>query len=95
LSVAQQTFPFVAIAGSTSLVGLHAVMPDGCPVCGAHHAVLGSSKATHAACFRCAQCDRHRGWASAAFTGFVESIIDQFGRPTAPILVRRSSGGLR
>ena len=90
----QKSFPFITTP-STSLVGIRVTMPDGCPVCGAHEATLGSSKAMHAACFRCAQCDRHRGWASAAFTGFIGGIIDEFGRPTEPILVRRNSGGLR
>jgi hypothetical protein len=84
----QITFPFVTTS-STSLIGIRITMPDGCPVCDSHQAVLGSSKAMHAACFRCEQCDRHRGWASAAFSGLVQGIIDQFGRPVEPITVRR------
>jgi hypothetical protein len=79
---------FAATAPSTSLIGLAVLMPSDCPACGARAAVLGSSRAMHHAAIRCAECDRHRGWVSAAFAAFVGAIVDEFGRPTEPIVLR-------
>jgi hypothetical protein len=83
---------FAATAPSTSLIGLAVLMPSDCPACGARAAVLGSSRAMHHAAIRCAECDRHRGWVSAAFAAFVGAILDEFGRPTAPIILRSRGG---
>ena len=40
---------------------------------------------------RCSDCDRFRGWMSGETFAFITTIIDQFGRPTEPIVVRGSS----
>jgi hypothetical protein len=84
-------FDMFATAPSTSLVGLQILMSGRCQFCGSNAGVLGSSRAMHYAAVICTRCNRHRGWLSRESASFINSIIDQFGRPTAPIVVRNKS----
>lgn len=61
-----------------------------CPDCGEAAVVIGSSAGPHVAGLRCICCDRHRGWLSKGAADFILAVIDQFGRPLAPIIVRDS-----
>ena len=77
-----------ATAPSTSLAGLQVLVSRRCITCGSNAAVLGSSRAMHHAAVLCDRCHRHRGWLGAESAQFINSIIDAFGRPTAPIIIR-------
>jgi hypothetical protein len=53
-----------------------------------HH---GEGKGPHAGALHCADCGQHRGWLSKTTAAWIESIINRFGAPTTPIVVRPSS----
>ena len=72
---------------STSVIGLIVTMPHAC-VCGATESVIGSSSGPHHGRLRCIGCDRHRGWLSGTTYRFITNVIDNFGRPVEPIVVR-------
>jgi hypothetical protein len=73
------------------LIGLPVIM-EGCPCqCGATTATLGSSKGPHSASVHCDGCGVHRAWISHATGSFILDIINKFGRPVEPIIIRRSS----
>lgn len=74
---------------STSALGILVAMPHACP-CGGGAAVIGSSCGPHHGRLICATCGRWRGWASAATFACIADVIDTAGRPTEPIVVRRS-----
>ena len=50
---------------------------------------LGASNGMHAANLTCASCGAHRGWLSKQTAQQIEAIIEKFGRPTEPIVLRR------
>jgi hypothetical protein len=52
-------------------------------------AILGYAAGPHAASLMCAHCGRHRGWLSKQTAGKIEAIIEKFGRPAEPIILRR------
>ncbi len=74
-------------APSTSMVGLLIRLPRECR-CGSVEFTIGSSKNFHHAGLFCADCGAHGGWMSGESFSFINGIIDQFGKPTAPIIVR-------
>ena len=74
------------IAPSTSVIGLHVILPRLCH-CGAITAVIGASVGPHYGSLRCPVCERHRGWVSSETYHFIINTIDSFGRPTEPITV--------
>jgi hypothetical protein len=77
---------------STSIVGLLVSMADRpCRTCGSTNFVVGAGKAMHAASVMCSACGRHGGWVSQASYAFINEVVDVFGRPEQPIIVRRSS----
>jgi len=79
----------IKTASSTSIIGLTVCMADRpCRHCGSKDFILGSSAGPHHARLSCAGCDRHAGWISGETRRFIDSIIDHFGRPDEPILVR-------
>jgi len=51
--------------------------------------VIGAAIGPHAGELLCAGCGKHRGWISKATGGWIESVIDRFGAPTSPIVIRR------
>jgi hypothetical protein len=71
-----------------SLVGLAITLPEQCPRCRGHAAVIGAGRGPHKASIMCV-CGRHLGWMSIATFNFVNATIQQFGRPSAPICVNR------
>jgi hypothetical protein len=80
-----------ATVASTSVRGLLVNLPGTC-LCGEAKAVIGSSSGPHYARVTCAACDRFRCWMSAESFAFVSNIIDEFGRPVEPIVVRPGQG---
>jgi len=76
-----------APAPSDPLHGLLARLPTACG-CSSELAVIGPGKAMHAASLRCADCEKHRGWVSQATHKSLTETINQFGRPTEPVILR-------
>jgi hypothetical protein len=68
--------------------GLAMQMPSVCQ-CGTALAVIGPGKGPHAAALHCAECDVHRGWVPHATHRFLIELINRFGQPAEPIVVRQ------
>jgi hypothetical protein len=75
---------------SSPLVGLHVITPKPC-ACTAIDAVIGSSCGPHHHQLRCTVCRRHRGWLVA----FIDRVVNTFGAPTTPIILRMSKNPSR
>jgi hypothetical protein len=75
-------------AAPDPLLGLSVELPGVCG-CAATTALIGTGTGPHRASLHCASCSRHRGWVTHTTAAFILKLIDQFGRPTEPIIVRR------
>jgi hypothetical protein len=80
--------PAAAAEPDNSLIGLAITLPDQCPRCCGHDAVIGAGRGPHKASIMCV-CGRHLGWMSLATFNFINATVQQFGRPTEPICVNR------
>jgi hypothetical protein len=78
-------------ADETTLVGLAVALPEQCPRCNGHTAVVGARRGPHAAALLCL-CGRHLGWMSHEAFSFLRETVRRFGRPTTPIQIRRTCG---
>jgi hypothetical protein len=74
-------------AASTSLIGMQVNLQRRPCLCGGVTITIGASVGPHYAALKCSACDRHRGWLSAETAHFLINIIDNFGRPTEPVVV--------
>jgi hypothetical protein len=72
----------------TTLVGLAITLPERCPRCSGHDAVIGTGRGPHKASIMCV-CSRRLGWMSVATFNFIAETVRQFGRPSEPISVNR------
>ena len=79
---------FGATTPSSSPVGLEVILPKPCRSCGPAITTVGSSKGPHHASVACSCCGIHRGWLSGETFQFLCDIIDNFGRPTEPVVIR-------
>ncbi len=79
---------FGSTVSSTSVLGLEVKMPWRPCQCGAVTATIGSSAGPHCASLHCTRCDSFQGWLCAESYYFVAGIVDHFGRPTDPIIVK-------
>jgi hypothetical protein len=70
-------------------MGLHVRLPTSCPRCGVIVAFISAGSGPHCATLRCVSCRVFRGWVARATYDFIIKIIDKFGRPIAPITIRR------
>jgi hypothetical protein len=61
-----------------------------CCQCGETVVVSGQGTGPHAACLRCASCDRHRGWLPKALTEFLAETIRLFGPLPDGITIRNN-----
>jgi hypothetical protein len=68
--------------------GLSVQMLSACH-CGATLAATGPGGGPHAASLHCEGCGVHRGWVSHATHRFLIELINKFGKPTEPIILRR------
>jgi len=75
-------------ASPDQLHGLLAQLPRPCR-CGGELAVIGPGKGPHAASLHCCECETHRGWIGHQTYKFLTGTLNQFGRPTEPIILRR------
>src|SRR5262249_25855518 len=72
----------------TTLVGLAIRLPEPCPRCSGHDAVIGTGRGPHKASIMCV-CGRHLGWMSTPTFHFLAETVRQFGRPSEDICVNR------
>jgi hypothetical protein len=78
----------------TNLVGLQvklARLIDQQKPCCRNLAIIGEGKGPHAGALHCVDCGNHRGWLSKTTAAWIETVINKFGAPTTPIVVRPSS----
>ena len=78
----------------TPLVGLRVKLD--CPAhrdqpCCRNFCTLTSRKGSHAAELLCVDCGQHRGWLSNTTAHWLENVIEPFGAPTTPVIVRKST----
>jgi hypothetical protein len=76
-----------ADADADPLLGLQVMMPGACSKCRHRMAVIG-----HATALTCARCRHARGRLAKQEADFINNIISTFGGPTAPIVLRQSTG---
>lgn len=74
---------------SSGVVGLEVILERPCR-CSESIAVAGSSAGPHHASLECASCGAHRGWLSGEAFRFLSDVIDSFGRPVAPVVIRHN-----
>src|SRR5690349_5096828 len=79
----------VATIPTTSILGLLVTLPSSraCTACGSINATVGSSGGPHYARYRCA-CGAFAGWMRGETYTFIRAIVDEFGRPDEPIIIR-------
>jgi hypothetical protein len=70
------------------LYGLSVRLPDACR-CRSYVAQIGAPVTPHLAELHCTSCSRHRGWLPREAHQFLTEVINKFGRPAAPITIRR------
>ena len=81
-------------APADPLRGLTVQLSDRCQ-CGSYDAVIGEGKGPHRASLFCSRCERHRGWMANEAHVFVTAVVKKFGKPTAPIRIRRNHEQIR
>jgi hypothetical protein len=90
-SITANPFAAAPAGGDATLVGLAITLPEHCPRCRGHDAVIGTARGPHKASIMCC-CGRHLGWMSHEAFGFLSATAHRFGRPTSPISIRRTRG---
>jgi hypothetical protein len=83
--------PIKAIADTVStpgpLIGLRVILPNTC-ACGAtHEATIGLGAELH-----CVACSTSRQWLGPRARAFLTEIVNRFGSPVEPIVIRRALG---
>ena len=78
-----------ALQEHNPLVGIDVRLPDRCKHCSSQLAVIGPSRPPHRASMNCKSCGSFRGWVSNVSFDFISKVVEQFGRPTEPILIHR------
>jgi hypothetical protein len=71
--------------------GLTVQLPKLCR-CRGQFASISTGGGPHAASLICCKCGVQRGWVSHATHKFLTEIVNKFGRPTEPIVLRRTGG---
>jgi hypothetical protein len=88
MSAAHLNMLGAAPVDDTTLVGLAITLPEQCPRCHGHDAVIGTGRGPHKAAIMCV-CGRHLGWMSVPTFNFIAETVRRFGRPSEPISVTR------
>ena len=73
--------------------GLLVQLPVACQ-CGGTLAVIGAGKGPHALATNCTACGAHRSWLSHMTHDFLTKLVNKFGRPTEPIVLRAPGKGM-
>lgn len=61
-----------------------------CAECGERAVIIDAGAGSHAAALRCACCGRHRGWLPTTVADFLTALVERFGRPSEPVVIRHS-----
>jgi hypothetical protein len=80
------------IAPGTSAIGLLVSLSREC-CCGSAQASIGSSPGFCGAVLICTNCNCHTGWLPGGSFAFIAGVIDPFGRPSEPIVIRSPNSG--
>ena len=92
--LALMQLPLPAVTGATSpLLGLQVKLErniDKTKPCHRNVATVHPGKGPHAGELRCADCDRHRGWLSKEAGEQLLAVIEKFGMPTEPLIIRKT-----
>jgi hypothetical protein len=62
-----------------------------CPHCSNKIAVIGRTTGPHFAELKCAACGTSCGWLSKSTASWLTTIINKFGAPTTPVILRRTT----
>jgi hypothetical protein len=57
--------------------------------CGSTVAVINQADGPHFGKLTCDSCGVHRGWLSKSTADWITAVINKFGAPTTPIVLRR------
>ncbi len=82
-----------ATTSSSPLIGMMVKLDrdiDRRDPCCQNLAVVTVGKGQHSAGLACASCGKHRGWVSKSTTLFLRKLIEHWGVPTEPLIVRES-----
>jgi hypothetical protein len=83
---------FLAFDNASPLLALRAQLPDCCRHCGSKIATIARRRGPHAAKLKCQICDLHRGSLSKSTADALTKVVNLFGAPTTPIILRRGHG---
>jgi hypothetical protein len=53
--------------------------------------IIGPGRGPHTGTLSCADCGQHRGWLSKSTATWLQTVINKFGAPTTPIVLRHAS----
>ena len=81
--------PSVLPAPNPAISGLVAKLPDVCKKCGFTSGHHRSRRRPHRASLHCKECRTFRLSVSDTSFKFVSKVVEQFGKPTEPILILR------
>jgi hypothetical protein len=89
MNITQSSDLFGAITppSSNPLIGLAVTLPTPCR-CGGMTAVIGSSRAMHAAALTCTACGRFTRWMPETALTFIAQTVQHFGPPRGPVALR-------
>jgi hypothetical protein len=80
-------------ANADPLIGITIKAPQRHCQCGHDLFHVGSGRGAHRASLHCARCKRPCGWLSDQTAKFLSDVVEHFGKPTAPVCVRRPGDG--
>jgi hypothetical protein len=83
---------FLAFDNASPLLALRAQLPDSCRHCGSKIATIVRGRGPHAAELKCQICDLRRGRLSKSTADALTKVVNLFGAPTTPIILRRGHG---
>ncbi len=74
---------------SSPLIGLTVNVEHFQDRCCENVARIVEGKGPHFGELRCAKCGKHRGWLSREIANFILTVINKWGAPSTPIVLRR------
>jgi hypothetical protein len=81
-------FDMFAATAASPIFGLTVELEHFRTRCHDDIACIAEGKGPHLGELKCAACGRHRGWISKSTGKWIESVVERFGRPTQPLVLR-------
>jgi len=79
----------IDLFGEITLDGIVVELDRGCAWCGhAALVIVGPGSGPHAAALACPHCHRTGGWLPKEAAAFITEVIETFGRPVEPVIIR-------